>query len=527
MKPIVCLYCEGTDAKIAVLSKEKTGIKILRTASLTMSKISLSSTAHGRTTALAEIENQSMGGLTADDLSFDSLEAAEGINPHRHVEDTSDVALFNSALNGLKVSNMDYIPIVTEPTVNYHHLEIAPDTNKKKLIQTVIADIQATKGITVESDLVDVISTDDKSVLGLFLEGDIHCVGLINQLANLNNKRYLKIPTIKSAELALSYYVSKTNKFFPEDFSLIVYIGKEYSKLIFLEGQKLKHIGSTLDIGTKNLHTYDVYFSKILLEMENGGVPKLDNIIICGEDRSENLILSFFGTFPEANVTELKFESFDTSHLSEEDSQNLALYAMPISVGIEYYDELAKQHVGANFLPKYVQENQKTFQFAWHGYLLVTLLFAATLFFTIHILENVKLLKEKDNEIERLMQRKALDQSLVDEINPLAARINTFDATQGILDSAAVGAGIWNKNLTKLSDFIERRRSFWFTKIEPTNPEELKLFGFSLSRSVLTEFAEQNKTSVLKNINYEPLREKSAFSFTMDYRIEGDTTKAR
>ncbi len=527
MKPIVCIYCEGTDAKIAALSKEKDGIKILRTASLTMSRVSQNSP-HGTKTALAEIENQSMGALTSDDLSFDSLDSAEGINPHRRLEDTSDVALFNSALAGLKVTKMDYIPIVTEPTVNYHHYDGPPETNKKKLLQTVVADIHATKGITVEPDLIDVVSINDKTILGLFLEGDIHCVGLINQLANLNNKRYLKIPTIKNAELALSYYVSKTNKFFPEDFSLIVYIGKEYSKLIFLEGQKLKHIGSTLDIGTKNLHTYDVYFSKILLEMENGGVPKLDNIIICGEDRSENLILSFFGTFPEANVTELKFENFDTSILNEEEIQNLALYSMPIAVAIEYFDELAKQHVGANFLPRYVQENQKTFQFAWHGYLLVAILFAATFFFTFNILSNVRELKDLDYEIERLQQRRTQNQALADEIAPLSVRINTFDATQGIIDSAAIGSGIWNKNLSKLSDFIERRRSFWFTKIEPINPEELKLSGYSLSRSVLTEFAEQNKTTLLKSINYEPLREKSAFSFTMDYRITtDDTTKVK
>jgi hypothetical protein len=31
----------------------------------------------------------------------------------------------------------------------------------------------------------------------------------------------------------------------------------------------------------------------------------LDNIIVCGEDDSENLILSFYGTFPEANVSRL------------------------------------------------------------------------------------------------------------------------------------------------------------------------------------------------------------------------------
>ena len=47
--------------------------------------------------------------------------------------------------------------------------------------------------------------------------------------------------------------------------------------------------------------------------MENGGITSLDNIIVCGEDDSENLILSFYGTFPEANVSRLEFDDVDIS----------------------------------------------------------------------------------------------------------------------------------------------------------------------------------------------------------------------
>ena len=125
------------------------------------------------------------------------------------------------------------------------------------------------------------------------------------------------------------YYVAKRKKFFPDDQSLIVYIGKEYSKLIFLQGRKLKHIGTTLDIGTTNLHTYDVYFSKILLEMENGGITSLDNIIVCGEDDSENLILSFYGTFPEANVSRLEFDDLDITQLDEDTKSKFSSYSVP------------------------------------------------------------------------------------------------------------------------------------------------------------------------------------------------------
>lgn len=518
MKPVVCIYCEGTDTKVAVLTKEKDTIKVLRVASLTMSQ---SLQQLSRQASLDEIETADTG----SNFSFESLdEAAPAPEPEK---DTSDVGQLQSSLFGLKLNNCQFIPIITEPVVNYHNYEGPRDENKKKLLQLVANDIRNVKGISVDLDSVDVTELNDKAMLSVFIEGEIPCVHLVNLLANLNNRRYFKIPTVKTAELSLAYYVCKTNKFFPEDNTLIIYIGKEYSKLIFLEGQKLKHIGATLDIGTKNLHTYDVYFSKILLEMENGGIPKLDNIILCGEDRSENLILSFFGTFPEANVSELKFEDFNNSLITDEDAKNLALYAIPIASAVEYFDELNKTHVGVNFLPKYIQEHQKFLQFGWHSYAILPLLFGATFFFTFQILSSYREIKDLDFEIERLTVLQQQNQALVDEITPLDARINNFDKTQAILDSATTGSGIWNKNLTKVSDFIERRRNFWLTRLETVSPEEVKINGYALSRSVLTEFAQYSNTALLKFINYEPLREKSAFAYTINFKLSEDslTTK--
>jgi hypothetical protein len=59
--------------------------------------------------------------------------------------------------------------------------------------------------------------------------------------------------------------------------------------------------------------------------MENGGITSLDNIIVCGEDDSENLILSFYGTFPEANVSRLEFDDVDISQLMKIQKQNFLL----------------------------------------------------------------------------------------------------------------------------------------------------------------------------------------------------------
>ena len=38
MKPIACIYCEGTDVKLAVMVREKDSVKIIRVASLTVTR---------------------------------------------------------------------------------------------------------------------------------------------------------------------------------------------------------------------------------------------------------------------------------------------------------------------------------------------------------------------------------------------------------------------------------------------------------------------------------------------------------
>jgi len=199
------------------------------------------------------------------------------------------------------------------------------------------------------------------------------------------------------------------------------------------------------------------------------------------------------------------------------------LYAIPISVAVEYFDELEKTYVGVNFLPKYIQENQKFLQFGWHSYAVMPLLFGAAFYFTFSILSNIREMKDLDYEIARLNQRQIENQALVDEITPIVERIKNFDATQKILDQAATGSSIWNKTIFKMSDFIERRRNFWVTKIETITPDEIKLSGYSLNRSVLTEFADLNQASLLKSINYEPLREKSAFAYILNLKLMKDT----
>ncbi len=65
----------------------------------------------------------------------------------------------------------------------------------------------------------------------------------------------------------------------------------------------------------------------------------------------------------------------------------------------DYYDEQDKEYKGINLLPKYVKEDQKIFQFSWHGYVILLLLFAAAFFITQQILSNNKEINKLETEI--------------------------------------------------------------------------------------------------------------------------------
>ncbi len=510
MKPIVCVSTEGNDTKIVVLSKEKDGIKITKTFSMVMSG--------GRDfddPLNDHAEVQSLKSMEAD-IEFENISGSES---QLAKVDKNDVSFAANYFGEDELKHAEFIPVVSDPIVNHHKFTGHINNNKQKTIQAIIGDIEKQKNITIESDFVDYIKLDDHTLHSVFIREDNTSVEFINSWAAHNGRKYYKISTIKNSETALAHYVAKHNKFFEEDYTLIINTGHESSKLIFLKGDKLIHIGTSLDIGTQNIHTYDVYFSKILLEMENGSIPRLDNVILCGDDNSENFVLSFYGTFPEADVREITFDDLDTTALTDEQKEKLSSFAFAIAAGLEYYDEKEGKYSGINFLPKYIVENQKFIQFGWHSLLVFPLLFAAAFFFTFQVLEKNKEINRLQQEIARLKLLKAQNELIVQEMNQYSDKISNFDQVQAKLDSATAGTEAWGKMLMNISDFIERRRTFWVSSLEANIDNTVNLKGYTLSRNVLTDFVDANNSSLLNTVSYEPLRENKAYAYTLNFNL--------
>jgi len=253
--------------------------------------------------------------------------------------------------------------------------------------------------------------------------------------------------------------------------------------------------------------------------MENGGISTLDNIVVCGEDDSENLILSFYGTFPEANVSRLDFSDIDITELDKETKESISAFSVPIAAATDLFDEIGEAHKGINLLPRYVKEDQKFLQFGWHGYLMLPVLFVATLFITQQVLKNQKEIGQLNDDIATQKILIIQNQEILTKISDLEGRINNFGATQTILDSVSVGAGVWSHSIGKISNFFQGRKNVWLTKMNLNETGRVFLEGYSLTKNVLTDFAYEMNKAELKTVFFEALRDKNAYKFTMDFDL--------
>jgi hypothetical protein len=252
--------------------------------------------------------------------------------------------------------------------------------------------------------------------------------------------------------------------------------------------------------------------------MENGGISSLDNIIVCGEDDSEYIILSFYGTFPEANVSRLEFDDLDLSALDDEAKEKFSAFSIPVAIAVDYFDELNKEHHGLHILPKYIKEEQKIFQFSWHGYALLPLLFVGAFFITQKVLNNNKAMAELDKEIEAKTILMRQNQEVLVKIASLEGKISSFGQTQAILDSAAAGTEVWQNLLKKISGFCQNNNNMWISKMS-NEGDRVTTEGYSLTRSSLTDFAYSINNAVLQSMLYEELRERSAYRFNLNFNI--------
>jgi hypothetical protein len=492
MNKVACIYFEGNDSKIALFQKVNNELVLIKGESVDSSL----AFADQKTTVVGK----SSGGSSLKEIyNYDFV--SEDANFSR-----TYLQKLNEFFLGEDLSQVRFIPILAEPAVYFQKVH-----DEKELASLKISNngkIETTIGF------VDLF---DNSRLAVYSSGKSNYLQAIDSLARLNNRKFLKIPSVKSAEISLSSYILRKRKFGEEDNSLIVYVGKEYSKLIFLKGNKLHHIGATVSVGKNSFNSHNVIASKILFEMENGLIDNINNIIICGEDNSEELISVINEAYPSADI---KIQNIESVEIRELDSfSTTSSFIIPVAVAQEYFDEMDKKFSGLNLLPNYVKEEQKVINLQWHGYVMILLILLSVGFFVAKIYSNNQELAVKNSEINKFNVIEEQNRDAVEKIKSYENKIANVGQTKAVLNQLSRGTGILSSQMKKIANFTSQDRIMWISSINMDERKDLVVSGYTFSRRRVKDLADAYIGSILENIIYDPLRDTRAFKFKIDAGI--------
>ena len=494
MSKVACIYFEGNDSKIALFQKVNKELILLKGESL--------DTSLAFTDQKTVVVGKSGGGQSLKEVyNYDFVNEDAAFNK-------TYLQKLNEFFLGEDLSQIRFIPILSEPAVYFQKVHDEKELSSLKQSNNG----KGTSGLTI--GFVDLF---DDSRLAVYSSGKSNYLQSIDSLAKINNKKFLKIPSVKSAEISLFSYILRKRRFGEKENSLIVYVGKEYSKLIFLRGNKLHHIGATVSVGKNSFNAHNVIASKILFEMENGLVSNIDNIVLCGEDDSDELMAVINEAYPSANV---KVQNIESVEIRELDTfSTTSAFIVPVAVAQEYFDEMDHKFSGLNLLPTHVKEEQKLINIQWHGYLMFFLILFSAAFFLTKIYSNYQELQAKNSELEKIKVIEDQNRAAVEQIKSYENKIANVGQTKTILDQLSMGTGILSTQIKKLANFTNQDKIMWINNITLDEKRDLGIIGYTFSRRRVKDLADAYNSSILQNIIYEPLRNTRAFKFKVDAGI--------
>jgi len=488
MNTIACIYFEGNDSKVALFKKDNGGIKFIKGTSIDTS-LAFSE----QKLVTQENKNKKLDNVTDFEVLTDELTSYN----------RTYLQKLNEFFYGEDLGKCGFIPILTEPAIYFQKVSDQKD----------LANLNITQNGKLET-VIDFIDLADKSKLAVYPSGQTTYLAAIDSLARMNNRKFLRIETVKSADISLASFVIRKVHPKQDIMMLLMYVGKEYSKVIFIKGNKIHHIGSTLSVGKNSFNAHNVIVSKILLEMEHAGVNNVNHITITGEDNTENLISLMKESYPDTSITSLKSNLIDAKKI---DSLSIAsAYTVPAAVAEEYFDQIENKTKGINLLPSYVKEQQKNVQLGWYGFLLIALIILSISFFAYTINDNHVRANVMDKEIIRLIFIQQQSSEDVEKIKRYEKKIQNVDQTRTMMKKLSLGTGVISNQMEKLTNIVKAKDSLWISNLTYDQLQNLKIEGYTLSRPLVRQLSDTYKLSTLQSIIFDPVKDMRSFKFSID-----------
>jgi Tfp pilus assembly protein PilN len=169
-----------------------------------------------------------------------------------------------------------------------------------------------------------------------------------------------------------------------------------------------------------------------------------------------------------------------------------------------------------NLLPSSVREGQRVFKLAWHGYVLLALLFLSTLFFTWQVRVKSDEISKQRDLLERKQTQVAENQTLTTSIQSLQEELGRYHTSLALYDTLVPGSDRWSKVFTQLSHGVEDLNSIWLTDFSTQTTGVLSMNGFAVYRTRIPRLSTLFDNSLLREVAVQEIRDQVVYRYVID-----------
>ena len=375
----------------------------------------------------------------------------------------------------------------------------------KNLHNRLLKELLSKEDIKAKNYSFDYILNPDKSGLAYVHTGKFRLFDALEEINQILSKKRYYYSYVDTNEVTLINIVNNNYDFSEDDYILILYIGFDYKIGIILKNGMYFKTFPIIVPETDKVSMREIIYSKVLLEQDISDIPITKNILLAGDNTSDEDLKYFRSASQEGdNINRIAHRCLTIQGELEDEitPEKIARYAIPIELAYKTLDikKKNKKFNKTNLLPNKIIEGQKHFKIVWHGFLVLAAIFYFAFAGTVKSLELKRDIIDYQNKNNQVEQEFIKNKELVDRLNEIKVKLNTLKENMIKVGSITGNKNQWNYILDVFSRSLRKNRLSWLSDIT-SDGNGFTIDGYTTNRHAIIVFSELFPESTITYIS--------------------------
>lgn len=336
-----------------------------------------------------------------------------------------------------------------------------------------------------------------------------------------SQKRPPRLNIITSNQVALINLVRVHFRAEVDEIMHVIHVDDDVTNFFVMRGHEIEYIAPAIQQGAHDAHLVSTLYNRIELTAEGAGYLNPDKVVLSGKAEEIGLKEEILENNPEVifhSLRRLRIGDSDDKDIQREMNN----YLVPISLAWQTLQPKSEHFYRLDVLPSRVREDQKRFKLAWHGVLLLLLLFVVVTAMTVIGLQKQSEIATVSSSLEFNKRQMEEQIVIVKRINELEERSQAIRTATTTLDTLLMNTEVWTETIDTLSKGAASLRDVWVSEVTMDKIGGLAIVGYAFKRSSIPTFSTAIGQTRLREITVQQIGETKVFRF--DIHLKQDSS---